>query len=45
MAKDPDIGKRVSRPNPLDEWEITPVPNLAIVPEELFKKAYARMAL
>lgn len=45
MVKDPDTGKRVSRPNPPDQWEITPVPDLAIIPEALFEKAHARMAL
>src|SRR5262249_15051845 len=32
MVKDPDTGKRLSRPNPRDAWQTVPVPDLAIVP-------------
>jgi len=42
MAKDPDTGKRVSRPNPPDTWQIVEVPDLAIVPAELFEAAQRR---
>ena len=42
MVKDPDTGKRVSRPNPPEAWQIVSVPDLAIVPAELFAAAQAR---
>ena len=35
MVKDPDTGRRVSRPNPKDEWQSSDVPELAIVNREL----------
>ncbi|MER9302003.1 recombinase family protein [Mesorhizobium sp. M0496] len=42
MVKDPDTGKRVSRPNPKDEWQTVDVPELAIVSPELFDAVNAR---
>ena len=42
MVKDPDTGKRVSRPNPKSEWQAADVDELAIIPRELFKAAQAR---
>ena len=42
MVKDPDTGKRVSRPNPVEEWKRTEAPHLAIVDRELFFAAQAR---
>jgi hypothetical protein len=44
MVKDPDTGKRVSRPNPPQEWQIVEVPDLAIVSRELFDAAQHRKA-
>jgi DNA invertase Pin-like site-specific DNA recombinase len=44
MVKDPDTGKRVSRPNPRSEWQMTPVPLLAIVPTDLYEAAQTRKA-
>src|SRR5262249_45673102 len=44
MVKDPDTGKRVSRPNPPAEWQTVAVPDLAIVPAELFEAAQDRKA-
>jgi DNA invertase Pin-like site-specific DNA recombinase len=41
MHKDPDTGRRVSRPNLANEWVTTPVPHLRIVPAELFAKVQA----
>jgi site-specific DNA recombinase len=41
MHKDPDTGRRVSRPNPQSEWETKSVPHLRIVPAELFAKVQA----
>ena len=42
MIKDPDTGKRVSRPNPKGEWRMVEVPDLAIVSSDLFDAAHAR---
>ena len=42
MLKDPDTGKRVSRPNPQSEWQTCEVPELAIVSRELFEAVRAR---
>jgi site-specific DNA recombinase len=42
MVKDPDTGKRVSRPNPKSAWQVTEVPALAIVSRELFSAAQSR---
>ncbi|WP_144865299.1 recombinase family protein [Mesorhizobium sp. J18] len=42
--KDPSTGKRVSRLNPESEWIITEVPELRIVPDELWKAAKAKQA-
>jgi site-specific DNA recombinase len=43
-VKDPDTGKRVSRPNPRSEWVTTAVPELRIVDDELWNQAKARQA-
>ena len=42
MVKDPDTGKRVSRPNAKGGWQTVDVPDLAIVSLELFDAAHAR---
>ncbi len=42
MVRDPDTGRRVSRPNPESEWKVADVPHLAIVPEDVFAAAGAR---
>ena len=42
MVKDPDTGRRVSRPNPKDQWQTAEVPELAIISSELFAKAQTR---
>ncbi len=44
MLKDPDTGKRVSRPNPPEEWKRAEVPHLAIVDDALFDEATTRKA-
>jgi site-specific DNA recombinase len=49
MIKDPHTGKRVSRPNPENQWQIVEVPELVIVPKDLYeavrqKKAVRRQA-
>ena len=41
MHKDPDTGRRVSRPNPETEWITKPVPHLRIVEAKLFAKVQA----
>lgn len=43
MVKDPDTGKRVSRPNPREDWHVVPAPDLAIVPAELFDAVRQRL--
>jgi site-specific DNA recombinase len=40
--KDPDTGKRVSRLNPESEWRIVDVPELRIIPQQLWEAAKAR---
>ena len=42
MVKDPDSGKRQSRPNPKSDWQVAEVPHLAIVNPELFTAAQQR---
>jgi site-specific DNA recombinase len=44
MVKDPDTGRRVSRPNPEIEWQTVSVPDLAIVTDEMFQGAQQRKA-
>ncbi|WP_426409060.1 recombinase family protein [Bradyrhizobium ganzhouense] len=41
-VKDPDTGKRLSRPNPRSEWQVADVPHLAIIKPELFAAAQKR---
>lgn len=40
--KDPATDRRVSRPNPPEEWVITEVPELRIIPQALWDKAKAK---
>ena len=42
MIKDPDTGRRLSRPNPESEWEVNEVPELRLVPDELWVLAQGR---
>lgn len=42
MVKDPDTGKRISRPNAESDWQATEVLSLAIVSRELFDAAQRR---
>lgn len=42
MVKDPDTGRRISRPNPESEWQSTDVRELAIVSRELLDAAQKR---
>jgi site-specific DNA recombinase len=43
-VKDPRTGKKVARPNPPEQWEIVPVPELRIVSDELWDAVKARQA-
>jgi DNA invertase Pin-like site-specific DNA recombinase len=45
FIKDPATGKRQARRNPPDQWLEQAIPELAIVPDELFEAAQARRAL
>ncbi len=40
--KDPETGKRVSRPNPESEWVIQEVPELRIIDQDLWEEVKAR---
>lgn len=42
MVKDPETGRRVSRPNPPAEWRRAECPGLAIVTPDVFERARAR---
>ncbi|MEO1603267.1 MAG: recombinase family protein, partial [Pseudomonadota bacterium] len=44
MVKDPDTGRRVSRPNPPDEWVVAEVPELANLAPGIFEAAGRRKA-
>jgi len=39
MVKDPDTGKRVSRPNPPSEWQSVDAPHLRIIEHDIFERA------
>ncbi len=39
MVKDPDTGRRLSRPNSRDQWQTIDVPQLRIVDEEIWRCA------
>ncbi len=39
MMKNPDTGKRISRPNPREEWQMIAAPQLRIVDDETWKRA------
>lgn len=38
MVRDPDTRRRVSRPNPPEKWQRTPVPELQIIPTEQWER-------
>ncbi|QGM99858.1 recombinase family protein [Methylocystis parvus] len=44
MVKNPDTGKRISRPNPRDQWQEIAAPHLRIVDEGTWKCAQALKA-
>ncbi len=41
---DPDTGKRISRPNPKEDWVITEVPELRIIDQETWDKVRERQS-
>ncbi len=43
-VKDPDTGKRTSRLNPPEDWVITEVPGLRIIPQDLWDAAKIRQS-
>ncbi len=43
-VKDPRTGKKVARPNPPEQWEVVPVPELRTVRDELWDAVKARQA-
>jgi site-specific DNA recombinase len=43
-VKNPRTGKKVARPNPPEQWEIVPRPDLQIVSDELWDAVKARQA-
>ncbi|WP_280109985.1 recombinase zinc beta ribbon domain-containing protein [Beijerinckia indica] len=38
MVKNPDTGKRISRPNPRDQWQTIDVPELRIIADTLWDR-------
>ncbi|WP_370635053.1 recombinase family protein [Methylocystis sp. WRRC1] len=42
MVKNPDTGKRISRPNAEKDWQATDIPDSAIVSRDLFEAAQKR---
>jgi hypothetical protein len=44
FVKDPDTGRRVSRPNPRETWHVVETPEFAIVPHDVFEAAQRRIA-
>lgn len=42
MLKDPDTGKRISRPNPPEQWQRHVAENLKIVPDDIWQLVEAR---
>jgi site-specific DNA recombinase len=40
MVKDPDTGKRISRPNPRDEWQAVQVPQLRIIDDDVWERVH-----
>lgn len=44
FIKDPETGRRISRPNPVSEWVSSDVPNLRIIDDETWAKVQNRRA-
>ncbi|MEF2546398.1 recombinase family protein [Aurantimonas sp. E1-2-R+4] len=45
MVKDPETGKRISRPNPSEQWQVVEAPHLRIVSDELWNAVQVRKKL
>ncbi len=45
MVKDPETGKRISRPNPSEQWQVVEASHLRIVSDELWNAVQARKKL
>ena len=45
MRKDPETGKRISRPNLPETWQVVEVPNLRIIDDELWNAVQVRKKL
>lgn len=45
MVKDPETGKRISRPNPPEQWQVVEAPHLRIVSDELWNAVQTRKKL
>ena len=42
MVKNPDTGKRLSRPNPREEWQTVPAPHLRIIDDDTWARVHER---
>jgi site-specific DNA recombinase len=42
MVKNPDTGKRISRPNPRDHWQVVSAPQLRIIDDETWARVHDR---
>ena len=40
MVKNPDTGKRLSRPNPREEWQVVPAPHLRIIDDDTWARVH-----
>lgn len=45
MVKDPETGRRISRPNPPEKWQVVDAPHLRIIDDELWDAVQARKKL
>ncbi|MCT7374727.1 recombinase family protein [Chelativorans salis] len=45
MFKDPETGRRISRPNPPEKWQVVEASHLRIVDDELWNAVHARKKL
>ena len=41
-VKNPKTGKRIARPNPPEDWEVVPAPDLRVVDDELWERVKDR---
>jgi site-specific DNA recombinase len=42
MVKDPDTGKRISRPNDRDQWQVAAAPQLRIIDDDTWARVHER---